>query len=1518
MNTTIINPIGYPIFTPNQILTNNDLNRVVTYLDNQNRLSRVYLIGMGIACGMEVSSTYQTNQAQIHITPGCGITSEGYVISLEATTLTHYQSEQPVSPVLFAPSQGETSTAPSTYKVVELFAEEGSSRLALQTAPDGTSRDETGFARFLSEQTLVVLYELQDQQRDSCLLDCDDTGKDRNFRLRYFLLPRASEGNQEKLSAEKLLQQGFLQEPLPVPWQNLSVEELFTTPSHFFQNFFPQVQRFGYNQEANPVVSLSNIVDYNAFLKGYYNVCVEAIKAIAHSFPNLFQLFSPFFSSFQPQPADFTGLQNLLNQRLHNIVPEFIWSPQADPPSQVSQVEAQYALQYFYDYLSQLVSAFRELAELAFDLMDDCTPDIRRFPKFLMLGLVPPPNQTPSAYAPVSPYRSHFTQAPIYNGNQLRVKQVRSLYDRLVRLCVADSFYLLPFFDTPLKITPSKDRSFPLSQQAIPYYLNYPQLYRYWNYDAYRKGRSQFHPAYFYPIESFIPSDDLIYRLDDYSFYRIEGHLGEASAVALKRILDYKQRYNLAFDAIALKIGNEGSFQDVNVSGEFDDLNADFGRMKDTFEKLWRKHEAEWLRNVFLNTLKRVFFDKENLSAIAYDQLFNKIVAAANTNAWEFEAVGNGRYRLYMRNDSGIRIARYSLPNENDTVIDFSGLADDRVNQEQQRIAKDLSACFVLGKMTYTVERQSPNNPMSYFLRLSFTDELDLPINLNTNQPRGKAAISFLSLNFFTVNFESDRPIINQPEFQDFETLYGWLRDIPENYATDNELAFSMGDRLAADFLNYFELKGLMTAYQQRLQHLEELRLFHKFAQHHPGMEHLGGVPKGGTFILVYVDGRDLVGDLLKADRDPTYQARTEVIKKYVSLPNASPEEQATSRELLNREDIVVADFCLPYRCCSGSPTISYVLTQPRPIILLEKTTFCAGDETRYEFILDPVGGSLKGEGSFFADGKYYFQPSRIQQAIASQVAITFTYVLESTYDTLSVTINPLPDASFQVNSTFCINDDPVDLIPAEQGGTFRALDGQQDITAIVLSQSTPIKFNPSAVNLGNASEKAIALTYTITSDKGCTNESTQQVRIFALPDTSFQVGEDTTNFCHNDDPVDLIANQAGGTFRALDGEQDITSDVINSQSTPIQFNPSAVNLDDEETQKVITLVYKITTTQGCTNESSKNITIFALPNAEFQVGRNGTTFDNNHSPVELIASEDGGTFTAFDGDEDITLDVINSQSNPPQFNPSDVSLGTESEKIITLVYSITNAQGCSNSSQQEVTIVAPPEILSAIPEPTPPPASTELPIPNPEVTTLNLLALSNNQVINSTQIEGDRTFNLSDFNPNNQYNFEAITTPATVKSVIFTYTNPSGTQRVLTTDTAPYRMPNNWQPSIGTHQIQAQAVREVNSDRLVSTTLTITLRIVDNSNSSNTPPNTNPDTISTRLQNPFLNRREIITATNSQSSLISDRLFYRINLPQLLAVSTAIIMVFMGWTYSASKQIEKPTPPATSSSQSR
>ncbi|MEL6660131.1 MAG: hypothetical protein AAFR36_26945, partial [Bacteroidota bacterium] len=52
----VIDPnISFPYFVSNQVLTARDLNNMVEYMESQNRLSRIQILGIGIVAGFQVS-----------------------------------------------------------------------------------------------------------------------------------------------------------------------------------------------------------------------------------------------------------------------------------------------------------------------------------------------------------------------------------------------------------------------------------------------------------------------------------------------------------------------------------------------------------------------------------------------------------------------------------------------------------------------------------------------------------------------------------------------------------------------------------------------------------------------------------------------------------------------------------------------------------------------------------------------------------------------------------------------------------------------------------------------------------------------------------------------------------------------------------------------------------------------------------------------------------------------------------------------------------------------------------------------------------------------------------------------------------------------------------------------------------------------------------------------------------------------------------------------------------------------
>ncbi|SFD73941.1 hypothetical protein SAMN05518672_10316 [Chitinophaga sp. CF118] len=110
--------------------------------------------------------------------------------------------------------------------------------------------------------------------------------------------------------------------------------------------------------------------------------------------------------------------------------------------------------------------------------------------------------------------------------------------------------------------------------------------------------------------------------------------------------------------------------------------------------------------------------------------------------------------------------------------------------------------------------------------------------------------------------------------------------------------------------------------YTRRKAELLDGLLFHRFAKNHPGLEHNGGVPRGGTLVLV----------CSKLNINSISEDKKALLVNLVLSNDEEKIAEAKSlvEELQNYE--VVADFCLPYICCSGQPSINITFQELPPV----------------------------------------------------------------------------------------------------------------------------------------------------------------------------------------------------------------------------------------------------------------------------------------------------------------------------------------------------------------------------------------------------------------------------------------------------------------------------------------------------------------------------------------------------------------------------------------------------------
>lgn len=173
----------YPDFLPNQVLTNNQLNQLREYLDQQNRLGHVRLSGTGIICGLNL--TIANNK--ITVGQGFGLSSDGYLIELgsddeENSTLTFSHWQNYTDPNLetdgtIAYQHWQKEGNPKAQRdILELVS----------SANDGAMKITD---HQLSGRVLILYLEQKNEHLDSCLVtDCDSKGVNVRFSIRLLLV----------------------------------------------------------------------------------------------------------------------------------------------------------------------------------------------------------------------------------------------------------------------------------------------------------------------------------------------------------------------------------------------------------------------------------------------------------------------------------------------------------------------------------------------------------------------------------------------------------------------------------------------------------------------------------------------------------------------------------------------------------------------------------------------------------------------------------------------------------------------------------------------------------------------------------------------------------------------------------------------------------------------------------------------------------------------------------------------------------------------------------------------------------------------------------------------------------------------------------------------------------------------------------------------------------------------------------------------------------------------------------
>ncbi|MDV7698755.1 PKD domain-containing protein [Chryseobacterium soli] len=533
MNTKLDNiTTQYRKFNENQALTEGQLNEFIDYFEDQDRLSRTRLSGVGVVCGFK--SAYSDFIFQpalvkkeskpgdldldfntIGITQGVGVTTDGDLITLRK------QGNNPSEVGIDFNSNSYKYYRDYTDKVrYEHFCIAGKQipllELITQAEYDQLKNQGANVADFKHTQEItnvydkiVILYlESYSNEESPCEdADCDNTGAEQVSNLKVLLA--------DSQAVSDLMAKGDAKDTI-YKLHN-AYEELF--------DHLPKI-------EAKRVILDTEVTEAQE-LKKRFQTAISAVAELSDGFNAIADTFKVSMN---------LGGQTLFD-KLNSLL------------SFTAQGVDDY--QYRYDLLKDLIDTYNEIKGLILHLDAECCPGIASFPKHLLLG----PVGAKLELGDHTRFRHGFYNSPVTTNEDENYERVIMLVNRFVQKINGFQSYV-----GAIKITPS-NLYVRLGDKAIPYYydVNKPLLTQ-WNFEKTKTDRETYNLSYHTDNlagEDFV-QNPLNYNIDNNDFYRIEGHLGVPYKTALQNINDLKTKYGLAFDVIALVL-QKGEKPDAEV-----------------------------------------------------------------------------------------------------------------------------------------------------------------------------------------------------------------------------------------------------------------------------------------------------------------------------------------------------------------------------------------------------------------------------------------------------------------------------------------------------------------------------------------------------------------------------------------------------------------------------------------------------------------------------------------------------------------------------------------------------------------------------------------------------------------------------------------------------------------------------------------------------------------------------------------------------------------------------------------
>ena len=902
-------------FAKDQVLTEKQLNEFLNYFDEQDRLSRICLSGVGVVCGFEVSTDEVTKQ--ISISKGAGITTDGDLVHFQRTVT---DPNGKVTTVLaesmrfthFRAYGGEKVNYDPQFDTVD-----GSPFHIIpldELIPEGDSTaGATPLSSISSLETKVVLLYLEsyEKEQDNCVgVDCENQGIEQVNKLKALLVDQTYIERiirpDNLFRAQSAVEMYLDQRNVHVPRVILSKENSSSAPAlanlYFTEKLSSAIQ---------PLKTGLNVILADTKYAAVRNSIVNYID----------EIFSATYD---------------------NLV----------------------LFQYRYDLLKDLVDSYHELKKAFLNRRDFCCPNINAFPKHLMLGNPYAKKFKEQNDAYVNQYRHSFFKSPILESNA-GDEEFNTLVKRIDGLC--KSYRRRRYFDADLlKITPSNVRV-PLGKRAIPFYFGYSDsLMKNWDFQRRKFNQHLSILGYAQAINSptNLPiAEPLNYSIDAYDFFRIEGHQGLSYEDALKSILDEKAKYSLPFDVKVLGI----SVQELD--GLLNDQYKCAYRDLEVLLSAWAS-EQDCISSEVAYILSS-FSTKEqgeNLVEPNYYQIVKSPIRAASGK----DQFVSGGLNTTVTNEDTINPTKSFKVTAGDNTSEIgkttAGVRDVEFVKGIRPDSKvEVSINSDADSLGYIINEsiiQSNGNYDSAFaIALNNADVLvsqwDDVVAVSTIKLPLKIIFSVTKLANLIPNRIED---LSDSTLEDYNAeiakLCSYTKQLQNQYRSSNEVFVSkvtadtrgmvalLINQLTSICCSAKKLQSLLMEVDARKESVLSRLDFTRFVDQNPGLEHKAGVGPGQTFVMVYVNSA--IGNRTK---DEFFTSEVDNLDELPSRRRASQ---------VIPKGTVIADFTLPYMCCSDCESVNFVLPKIPVELTLTSDSYCIDDSNlELEFTVIPEDGII-------------------------------------------------------------------------------------------------------------------------------------------------------------------------------------------------------------------------------------------------------------------------------------------------------------------------------------------------------------------------------------------------------------------------------------------------------------------------------------------------------------------------------------------------------------------------------